>query len=473
MGDSFNKFKKKAILETIFRCLLISLSIGLLAFSIPFLIIKLLRIEFKTIYLILIGAGSFVLLFNLLFLILKPNDKKIAIKLDRKLDLKEKVQTMVEYINDESYVAKLQRENTNKILSSISVKRLSMKLGTMIFVLIGLAISFCITAVAIPKPQETEDPPIEDPDYVLDDWTTISIKDLIKYVKESSINDKLKAKHVSDLEGLLDDLADSEKESQMKEVVQGVIDNMNLQLDIINTSNEIYEVLKTSTLLHVISFSTKIRDLDLEAVGNSIDGFITLINGCDEAINDVDSGFGYLLKTSTLSKEDEAYQALVQLNDRLYDCRNESDVYGAVTNVVYSQKPIILASLEKQVENEKVTKYVINELNEIFGINDNGNTGNEDPNKPNTGNEDPKPDEPELPPIEQDYTGGYGTGEIIFGSDDSMFDPESGKIIFSDVISQYQNDINDRLEEGKIPEDLKEYFEYYYDILFGTIDNQE
>ena len=124
MGDSFNKFKKKAILETIFRCLLISLSIGLLAFSIPFLIIKLLRIEFKTIYLILIGAGSFVLLFNLLFVILKPNDKKIAIKLDRKLDLKEKVQTMVEYINDESYVAKLQREINKKILSSISVKRL-------------------------------------------------------------------------------------------------------------------------------------------------------------------------------------------------------------------------------------------------------------------------------------------------------------------------------------------------------------
>ena len=101
--ESFKKFKKKIVLETFIKCLSISISFGLLTFSAPYLYIKLNEIEFNSLFLILIGLGISLVLFIILYLIKKPNDKMIAIRLDNELDLNEKVQTMVEYREKDNF----------------------------------------------------------------------------------------------------------------------------------------------------------------------------------------------------------------------------------------------------------------------------------------------------------------------------------------------------------------------------------
>lgn len=427
------------------------------------------KLDFNVVFLILIGLGCGLISFGIFFPILKPNDNKVAIKLDQKFNLQEKVQTMIEYQNEEGFIVELQRKDTKNILSKIPVKSLTMRFSAILFIFLGLSLACSITAIAVSN-DDAKDPTdvIIDPGYEIDDWTIIALKDLIKYVEDSSINDSLKGDYVSELNNLLDTLKDSSKESQMKEAVLSSIDTMQLKLDIINTNNEIFEVLKSANHMSVVNLAYKIRDLDINAINNSLDGFITAIGGSIDGINEVDVSFGQILKTSTINKEDEAYKLLLELNSELVKCKSQADIYNAVKNVIAEKKGPILEAFTKQYENQAVTDYVLAELQTIFGLKE--NSGGEDKPGDNPGGD--SNDDPVTPPLpnDKDYTGGYGTGEVIIGSNDSMFDPNQGKVEFKDVISDYQNDILGRFDEGRINEELKEYFEYYYDILFGTLE---
>lgn len=474
MKESFNKFKKKIILEVLIKCLVFSFSLGLIAFSLPLLIIKIMKIQFNILYLVLIGLGVFILMFGFLFLLLKPNNKKVAKKIDKDLDLKEKVQTMIEFEHEEGMMIELQRENTISILSNTSIKKLSMRFGVFFFTFVILAMSLCVTAFAIPgykeevKETENEQEEIVDPNYELEKYEILKIKEIIEKVEKSSINSSLKSKYVSKLYELIDQLEIVEKESEMKETVLGVISYVQVELDKVNTNNEIYGVLKVSDYGTVVTIATQINALDIEQLGNAIDGIEIAISGVYAAIAELDVSFGRILKASKLDKTDELYIALIKLVDDLNAVKSTSDVTTEVKSVVDNNIDNILAAAQKQKDNKDIADYIEHELTILFRLNEDSNTeGNGSGNgsgsngNGNEGNEI------------VDNTGGLGKGEELFGSNDSFYDPESGKVVYGDVIAKYFGDILGKLDEGVIPEELREYFDYYYNILYGDLEDME
>ena len=178
--ESFNKFKKKILVETLIKSLIISLSLGLISFSVPYIFIKVKGIEFSVLYLIIISIGVLLVSFIVMFLIIKPNKIKIAKRIDGQLNLNQKVQTMIEYEKEDNFMINLQREDTLSILSKISIKNFGMKISFVLFLIFGFSCACCITAVAIPS---YEEPPIVgpiDPDYVADDWTILAIRNIIE-----------------------------------------------------------------------------------------------------------------------------------------------------------------------------------------------------------------------------------------------------------------------------------------------------
>ena len=95
MNESFNKFKKKILLEAIIKSVGIAVAVGLLWFTVPYLIVEIKKInvnEFFVLQLIFISYGVMIVLFGLLFLILFPRKLKVAKRIDKQLDLKQKVQ---------------------------------------------------------------------------------------------------------------------------------------------------------------------------------------------------------------------------------------------------------------------------------------------------------------------------------------------------------------------------------------------
>ena len=263
--NEFNNFKKKIMIEFLIKCLIISFSLFFIIFSTLFILSKREVISLQIWLDFIIGLGSGLVLFLVLYFIFKPNDKKIAIRLDNELDLNEKVQTMIEYKDKDELIVNIQREDTLNKLKEITTKKLRFKIHYIIYILFGLSCVLLTTSLIIPKVIhpiiEPEDP---DKDYTLSEWQILQIEKLVKYVNDSKMNDVNKEKYVYELNLLIDGLKESKKESQMKSNVLTAIANINLLMLTESTNKEVYNTLKDVVNYNLIS-SNDNEEYKLEA----------------------------------------------------------------------------------------------------------------------------------------------------------------------------------------------------------------
>ena len=479
MNESFNKFKKKMLLEALIKSIAISLCVGIICLTVPYLIVTIGKITYNIYYSYYVIIGSVwltLMTFGSLFLMLYPRKVKVAKRLDKQLDLKQKVQTMVEYENVDTPMTNLQREDTLSILSNISLKKFVMKFSVFFFVLLGFACALGVTSIVFASidNSDIDNPPVvEEPDYDLDNWTVRMLLDLIEYVESSNIDNELKTPVVDDLKNLLDTLETVEYESNMKEIVKKVIDDTSLRLDLINTNNELFSILRTSSSSVVKDLGTHINALNVSNLTKSIENLYVYITGDAAtvlgAIQEFDNDFRVVLKNSTLNKEEALFSALYKLGEDLKACENASNVNESVLNAININKPFIIDIVKKQSENKIVIDYVIKQLETIFGLNEKEDSIDGD----GTGNND-NINETEPPKInDEEHDGGYGTGDIDLGSDDLIFDFEKGIVKYGEVIAKYYGDIVGKFNDGTLPEEYKEFFDKYYDLLFGFEEETE
>lgn len=469
-SEGFAKFKKRIIKEKIIKALTFSLSIGIICFSLPLLYYKIKEIEVNLLSLILIAIGISILLFGLLYFIIKPSDKKIAKRLDKELDLKEKVQTMYEYKDERGIIVDIQRENTNEILKNTPLKNLVIKFGVVLIAVIVISLSLCVTAIAYPTQENnpiTE--PTKEPEktWESDDWTIQALIELIEYVKESDIDNNLKNNYVNLLTNLVENIENIKTEKEIVSTVIDLISKIELELDKINTNNEIYEVLLTSESSKVTDLGGQINFLNPEKVKYALENLIILIAGNTDAIIELDEDFRKILKDSLLNKNDPLYIELYNLSENLYKCQTEANVNEAVKKVVKDSIEVIIPIIKEQKKNKDTADYVKNQLIIIFNLEDKFkneiDSGNEGEGA--TGNTGPSA---ELP---NNGSGGLGDGEFIVGSDDLFFDPDKGTIKYGEVIEKYYGTISGMFNDGKLPKEYEEYFKNYFNLLFGVYDD--
>lgn len=478
MNESFNKFKKKLLFEALIKSVVISLAVGLICFTVPYLIIKFTKVEINPNYLVflLLAATSVAsIVFGLLFLILFPRKIKVAKRLDKQLDLKQKVQTMVEYENEDNPMVNLQRQDTLNILSNISLKKFAMKFSAFFFVLVGFAFVLSTTVIVVNAVEKLTDEPseVEGPKYDLDNWTVRALLDLIEIVETSSIQEDLKTPVVNNLKALLESLEDVELESEMKDLVKEVIDDADLRLDLINSNNEVFTVLKTSNSNVVVDLGTHINALNVTNINNSIENLYVYLTGDPAtvlgALADFDNDLRVLINSSALNKEEALVSAILKLASDLKECENSDSINESIKTAINSNKDNILNIIKLQAENKRIIEYTIEQLEIIFGLKESSNTDQTDP-----GTSKPTINPVEPPKINPDENqGGYGTGEELFGSDDIMFDAEEGSVKYGEVIDKYYGELVGMFNDGTLPEEYKEFFEKYFNKLFGSIEDEE
>lgn len=474
MNESFNKFRKKILIESLIKSFLISISLASIAFSVPKLIIHFGKLNVHhsfDLILILILNAVFIVSFGILFLIFFPRSLKVAKRLDKDLNLNQKVQTMVEFEKDESPMIKLQREDTLNILSNISIKKLAMKFSVFMFVLVGFAAVLGVTVVAVENYEKTPvvTPEPEKPKYNLDNWTVRALLDLIEVVEKSNVQNDLKQPVIKDLENLLDVLETVEFEYEMVDEVNGVIKDIDHRLDVANSCNEIFTELKSSESPIVRELVTQINALNITNVNNTVENFYVYLCGdsatISEAILAIDQDFRLVITKSNLNQEDALVKELLAFANGLSDSTDAS----GVSNVINSHKENIVNLVKQQTENKNIMTFVIDQLRIIFGLSSNNSSeddGTGDVNNPTVTPIDP-------PKVnENESQGGYGTGEPLFGSDDIMFDIEKGSVEYGEVINKYYGELVGMFNDGTIPLEYKEVFEQYFNSLYGLIEEE-
>lgn len=226
MNEGFISFKKKILKEHLTKCLILSISIGLIVFGTLFLLWK-----FKVISLpiwAVIGIPIILLagIFCAIYFIFKPNDKKIAKRVDNELKLNEKVQTMVDYKDSNEFIACLQREDTENKLKNISLKTLKFNLPIALIILGVVGIATTTTAVSIPVRHEQN--PIEpEKPFTLTELQIQKIKEIIANINNSEIDANLAKDYAEELNALIEKLKVTTKQDVVNEEVLKTIETIN------------------------------------------------------------------------------------------------------------------------------------------------------------------------------------------------------------------------------------------------------
>lgn len=480
MGEGFLKFKRKVHIDAIIKSVVIGLSFGAPIFTVLFILSKRQIIGVNGWLCAVIGIVAALIAGGLAYLFLRPNNKKLAKKLDKELALHEKVQTMVEFENAEDIMAALQREDTDERLRLQSVSGAKFTRLWMYITAGVLSVAMLVTAFAIPKKKE---PVPVDPPFQMDNWQQIALEDLIEYTQSSGMIESAKAYTVEELQGLLATLLETKYTSEMKEQVITVIVNVDGKVDEVNSYTAIYGALNGSMDNAVVELSSAIAELDVASTTTAFADLRKIFTYAEyKRTTEV---FAAQTRTalgkSGYDSQDELYAAVEKflvslegvasdfseydetaLNAALDGAEGVGGIFGAAADDIHD-------AIVQQKTNRTIGKYVISELMEIFEISkdelpdlgadevfvDSETGGGQ------TGDENDKND------------GGYGKGEQLFGSNDQIYDPEKGHVAYGEVLNEYFAKVSEQLVNGTLSEEMQEFINGYYAQLYnGSKDGQ-
>ncbi len=464
MGNNFKKIKVKFIVESLLIALFISILLGLLISSILVLTYKQLGLEYDILLFVLCSVGVFLVSFIVSFIILKPNDIKVAKRIDKQMNLKEKISTMLEYEDKEGYIITKQREDAADKLNNLSVKKIKMHFNKYLLILPLIVLPFCLTSILVDSKFEETKPPIEEP-ISGDPYIIEQIKDLIREVNEDvNLMYPVKEAYVLHLEGLIEaiDVADISRAKEV-EAVNLTITNISLSSSILNSIDDISLALSNSNLAEAHVLGTALASYDSERINSALEDIRSYLNSpsarqrqlnYEELIND---GF-QLVDNERLDADDELYVEFTNLKNNLAEAITATTTYYSdLENVINNAKKTFEEAVIRQVETLYMANYLEERLIAIFEL-----PNNDEPINPPV----PNPPSGDEEPTDPDKGGGGGHGDTIYPGDDIFYDPDEGLVPYYEVIAKYSAYIEGLVQDGVISEELANYYIEYFNNLY-------
>ncbi len=475
MGQGYKKFRRRMLRAALWRSILPGVSVALGVFAVLFALYKRLILPLSPLLAAAIGVGAGAVLGVALFAVLYPYKKRLARKLDKELCLREGVQTMLAFGDREDDIMVLQREQTEQRLQSIPAKRLKVKHVWTCLVCLVLAVGMTVTAFAIPAkipapPEQPVDPPFE-----LSEWDVIALQNLIEEVKVSSMTEPAKSEIVAALESLLAALYQTETQSRMKTLV------IDTAVEIRQSVAGVVSIASFSPILSA-SGSTYTRALD-QALGKTdqaefkaaLDAIVAGINEdkeFDVAIHVLSEELRMAVRNAGVREEDALSIEIDRLGNTLASVADQLGSYTLTWgrmqltdafNVAYSEMG---KAMTQQRYDDEMGDYVVERLLSIFGISKDelpgqGSDSDEGPQTPGDYEDDDDDDQTVS-------DGGLGSGELIVGSQDVIYDPFKGEYVkYSEVIDIYNAIFLENKIDGVLSEDMAELIGKYFTALFS------
>ena len=469
MGKGFSKFKRKLQLGAVLRSVVFGLSLGTLTLAAFWLTAKLTAndpdfITFALYSCVAALAGAVILL-----LLLLPTGRRIARRVDKHLALGEKTQTMLAFRKDQSPMATLQREDTDRILRETPKRRVK-GVCTWLFILIPVIAALTLTGAAlVPAKQPPEPPPVVENNFAITPWQTQALKDLIEKVKTSDMEEEPKEATVKQLESLLIKLGSIKKEPAMKEAVISCIEAIHKAVSEHNTYDTLAQAMFTSPSDMVQDLGGAINSLKALLVGEWMNGAKTAIIAGEITTAELAAGITQSLTLSGIAPENEVSVALLAFTVELAALTDTSD--EALASVFASAEETLNAALFIQATNEEVENDTIYTLLSIFGMKASEVPEHIFNNPDDPRGEDEYDDQDDLDHIN---SGGLGPGTVIYGSNDTIYDPNSESYVtYGEVINAYYARITELLVDGNLPPELEDALNDYFAILFNGSANKE
>lgn len=498
MTENFKKLKNKYLKLALVKSAIVGVFSALFVVGVVLLGIKLSALRIAPYYYAIIGIGTCAIAFGVTFLLTRHSDKSLSKKLDSEYGLNEKVQTMVEYANQESDIINIQRADTEEKLANLPKKKISFAKIWQYVVVAVLGLSFFLPGIIIPSKYVA---PVVPDDYKLNEWDAKSLEQLISDVQGSDLEDEVKLPTITALEKLYNDLQTIKTNTDMRTAVRKCAESVDDAVISANSYRDIalainpYEELDNLKLALVSAgecykTDAKINSMSIvkERANSSEDNIrkvlMVFTNAFSEKVNNsleaIDiknyvEPFNDALTESmvdlieTLS-ENGLFKALsdfsVPLGTVIEEYAWRDDLKSLVSNACTELVSSASKDLVRQVYNRIMDDFIFTRLNEIFGVSvyqDELDLPGVSDGDSNTG-DDPS------------HGGGSGDEEVIYGGDGVVYDPNSaehvqyGKV-WNDYVAKLYERLND--EQSGLSEEMKSYIMEYIKILDGSSNGSE
>lgn len=448
MEDNFKRLKKTFYIHAAVKSAACGLSAAMVAVAVILLCLKLNAVYINPAYYVLVAVAVAAATGGLAFLFFRPNDKKIAKRLDCDYGLSERAKTMVAFENVTGEVVEMQRRDAQAKLAAVSSKDVKFKRFLPVAVAFVLSLALLFTGAFIPgKSVKADD------NFTMDKWQVTALENLIKTVENSEMEITPKALTVGELKSLTVEIKDIEKESEMKTLVIGAIVAVDKITADANTYPEISEALIAA-------------GEDMKPLGEAFKSLSSsAIRAVIESFASSDSSAAYsagIVAAVALAgvSGDELSPALLSLSDGLLTGDSQ---------IVSQSAAEIAAAVVKQGVNGDVCVTVIKRLMDIFKISASELPELENYGKKNGADEEDKPNGDK----DEGVNGGVGDGNVNWGGDAEIYDPDEGRVKYGEVIDAYNARLLELQAMGIISEeDLKNILDYF-DVLYGAKDKPE
>ena len=499
MKLNFLKFKAKSARIGTISAVLAGASAGLAAFGISLLLSKLALLDFEPIISLPIGALVALIVGAVLFFVFKKSDRRLAMELDRIFGLNEKVQTMVQYEEDNSEMLELQRQDAESSLAIVGVKAYKPGRLWMYFVAFILGAALTVTSVVVENRRDYV-PPEEVIPFELSAMKERGLEELIKYVEESEMEELYRASVADTLKKLLADLKVTKTEPEMKAHLSEAMALILLTTYDSSSSAEILDALWDSgdKLVRELARTLDTSEWSEPDWGDYADklaAFKTQIIGSAEAdssdegilwrLDSLSLKVGLALPKSGIQTDDAIYSALIKLvSDGEYVADGQR--FHGLTGVVKKGSGLsneellamieatftgmsneIFSAIEQKKINTNVGEYALTKLSTLFLVPlpeferpafvKNGADGN-------GGSDSGGKDEEENG---GGSSGGVGMGSV-YGSDDLVLNPLTGEYVkYGELLDAYFAVMEAKISEGNYTELQKEAIRKYFALLYG------
>lgn len=460
MSKSFNKFKRRVRAQSITVSALLGVGVSAVGLAAVILVGKLggnvVNPIFYLFAAVLASALSLVLYF-----IFMPSDKRLAKRLDSLYGLDERVSTMVELRDDDGVFARLQREDADLRLGEKPIKSLKARQLVAGLLVFCISVGCIVGALIVPVKADGGESVIDEFDK---QWLITAIGELITTVENAYINDNLRGMALTELNSLLEFVESSDYLSEMKTKAISTVLGINLALVEANSAESLAFVFSESSNDSVKELAKSLGELAgsgsknaLIALGESI-----AASGVDDRDFTADELDSYLA-ASGVHSGDKLYLLFKGLTASI---RGGSDIEDEFSTAATA----LSAEVIVQNVNRSTMRIVINKLCNLFGITEDDLTSvapDTDIDIDNPGTELPPSDGDGEEPDKNINSGGLGTGEVIYGSNDLVFDPDTNTHRpLGELLGDYFAKANEQITDGKASDELSDAAEEYFGTLF-------
>ncbi len=496
------KYERRLKCARTVKSMMMGLTLSFIALGILLLLFKLEILNIHPAIMAVASVGAFPIGFLPVFFLIRIDKKKIARELDKRFGLKERVGTSVEYLEDDSEMSILLRNDVREKIKDIDAKEIKAYRRMPLFVCaVVLGLTMLLTGALYPR-AGAEDNTETDPDASILFELTEEQRDRLNEIKTRVENSNMEAeardKAVAEIENLiivLGNIAMSRKDAlDLVKLTTSKIDKIT---DDTGSQSELYESLKKQDTPYTREFARLITKYDWEKFLIKRDDIRALFVHKDFGSEVADMAQIKLdtkrtlelssneilkaLEASGVNKNDKLYSLLYKFtmeNDPKHKQTDGEGLYGTKETAKemeylsynWAQKRLddlfsivgeeIYRELDLQNQSYSVGFGASNDIRSIFGLQ---KVIRED----NTEEEAEEDTEEKLPPEGAD--GGMGEGSI-FGSDDAVYDKEhQSHVAYGDVIDKYYI----LMGSTEYTPEQKEMIQKYFETLFTGLEEKD